>query len=91
MAVGGHGDLAAREVEAGDDLADLFERERRAERVAEQPAGGQGLARGVPLDQFVQLGLVVGAWDRLTVLGAVIVLAQAAAVAVFADLQYARR
>ena len=37
------------------------------------------------------LGLVVGAWDRLTVLGAVIVLAQAAAVAVFADLQYARR
>lgn len=40
---------------------------------------------------LASLGLVVGAWDRLTVLGAVIVLAQAAAVAVFADLQYARR
>jgi hypothetical protein len=40
---------------------------------------------------LASLGLVVGAWDRLTVLGAVVVLAQAAAVAVFADLQYARR
>jgi hypothetical protein len=40
---------------------------------------------------LASLGLVVGAWDRLTVLGAIIVLAQAAAVAVFADLQYARR
>jgi hypothetical protein len=40
---------------------------------------------------LASLGLVVGAWDRLTVLGVAIVLAQAAAVAVFADLQYARR
>ncbi|GAA4738437.1 hypothetical protein [Actinomycetospora chibensis] len=40
---------------------------------------------------LASLGLVVGAWDRLTMLGVVIVLAQAAAVAVFADLQYARR
>ena len=40
---------------------------------------------------LASLGLAVGAWERLTVLGAVVVLAQAAAVAVFADLQYARR
>jgi len=40
---------------------------------------------------LASLGLTVGAWERLTVLGAVVVLAQAAAVAVFADLQYARR
>lgn len=40
---------------------------------------------------LASLGLVVGAWERLTALGAVIVLAQAVAVAVFADLQYARR
>ncbi|MDD7937334.1 hypothetical protein PHK61_02745 [Actinomycetospora lutea] len=38
---------------------------------------------------LMSLGLVVGAWDQLTVLGAVVVLAQAAAVAVFADLQWA--
>lgn len=38
---------------------------------------------------LVSLGLAVGAWERLTVLGAVVVLAQAAAVAVFADLQWA--
>jgi hypothetical protein len=40
---------------------------------------------------LASLGLAVGAWEQLTVLGAVVVLAQAAAVAVFADLQYARR
>ncbi|PVZ03438.1 hypothetical protein [Actinomycetospora cinnamomea] len=38
---------------------------------------------------LMSLGLVAGAWERLTVLGVVVVLAQAAAVAVFADLQYA--
>jgi hypothetical protein len=38
---------------------------------------------------LMSLGLVVGAWEQLTVLGAVVVLAQAAAVAVFADLQWA--
>lgn len=38
---------------------------------------------------LMSAALVVGAWDRLTVLGVVVVLAQAAAVAVFADLQWA--
>jgi hypothetical protein len=38
---------------------------------------------------LMSLGLAVGAWERLTVLGVVVVLAQAAAVAVFADLQWA--
>jgi hypothetical protein len=38
---------------------------------------------------LLSLGLVVAAWDQLTVLGVVVVLAQAAAVAVFADLQWA--
>jgi hypothetical protein len=38
---------------------------------------------------LASLGLAVGGWERLTVLGAVVVLAQAAAVAVFADLQWA--
>lgn len=38
---------------------------------------------------LMSLGLAVGAWERLTVLGAVVVLVQAAAVAVFADLQWA--
>lgn len=38
---------------------------------------------------LMSLGLAVGAWEQLTVLGAVVVLAQAAAVAVFADLQWA--
>lgn len=35
------------------------------------------------------LGLAVGLWSSLTVLGIVVVLAQAGAVTVFADLQYA--
>jgi hypothetical protein len=38
---------------------------------------------------LMSLGLAVGTWSQLTVLGAVVVLAQAAAVAVFADLQWA--
>ncbi len=38
---------------------------------------------------LASLGLAVGLWSALTVLGVVIVLAQAGAVAVFADLQYA--
>ncbi|MDD7936264.1 hypothetical protein [Actinomycetospora straminea] len=38
---------------------------------------------------LMSVALVVGAWEQLTVLGAVVVLAQAAAVAVFADLQWA--
>lgn len=38
---------------------------------------------------LMSVGLAVGAWEALTVLGAVVVLAQAAAVAVFADLQWA--
>jgi len=38
---------------------------------------------------LMSVALVIGAWDRLTVLGVVVVLAQAAAVAVFADLQWA--
>ncbi|MEJ2864644.1 hypothetical protein [Actinomycetospora flava] len=37
---------------------------------------------------LMSLALVVGAWDQLTVLGVVVVIAQAAAVAVFADLQW---
>jgi hypothetical protein len=38
---------------------------------------------------LASLGLAVGAWEQLTVLGVVVVLAQAAAVTVFAELQYA--
>jgi hypothetical protein len=38
---------------------------------------------------LASLGLAVGLWSTMTVLGIVVVLAQAAAVAVFADLQYA--
>lgn len=38
---------------------------------------------------LMSLALVVAAWEQLTVLGVVVVLAQAAAVAVFADLQWA--
>ena len=37
----------------------------------------------------MSVALAVGAWDRLTVLGVVVVLAQAVAVAVFTDLQWA--
>lgn len=37
---------------------------------------------------LMSLALVVGAWEQLTVLGVVVVVAQAAAVAVFADLQW---
>ena len=40
---------------------------------------------------LMSVALVVGAWERLTVVGVVVVLAQAAAVAVFADLQWAHR
>lgn len=40
---------------------------------------------------LASVALVIGAWDRLTVTGVVVVLAQAAAVAVFADLQWAHR
>lgn len=38
---------------------------------------------------LASLGLAVGLWSTMTVLGLVVVLAQAGAVAVFADLQYA--
>lgn len=38
---------------------------------------------------LMSLGLAVGAWEQLTALGVVVVVAQAAAVAVFADLQWA--
>jgi hypothetical protein len=38
---------------------------------------------------LASLGLAVGLWSTMTVLGIVVVLAQAAAVAVFAELQYA--
>jgi hypothetical protein len=38
---------------------------------------------------LASLGLAVGLWSTMTVLGIVVVLAQAGAVAVFADLQYA--
>ena len=38
---------------------------------------------------LMSVALAIGAWDRLTVLGVVVVLAQAAAVAMFADLQWA--
>lgn len=38
---------------------------------------------------LASLGLAVGLWSSLTVLGIVVVLAQAGAVTVFADLQYA--
>ncbi|MDL5158211.1 hypothetical protein [Actinomycetospora termitidis] len=40
---------------------------------------------------LASVALVVGIWSDLTVLGAVVVLAQAAAVAVFAELQYTHR
>lgn len=38
---------------------------------------------------LASLGLAVGLWSTMTVLGVAVVLAQAGAVAVFADLQYA--
>jgi len=38
---------------------------------------------------LASLGLAVGLWSTMTALGLVVVLAQAGAVAVFADLQYA--
>ncbi|WP_433798543.1 hypothetical protein [Actinomycetospora sp. CA-084318] len=40
---------------------------------------------------LASLALTVGAWEHLTTLGVVVVLAQAAAVAVFAELQYTHR
>lgn len=40
---------------------------------------------------LASVALVIGAWEHLTTVGAVVVLAQAGAVAMFAELQYTHR
>ena len=59
--------------------------------LAARPAATWVVVLGNSAWVLASLGLAVGAWEQLTVLGVVVVLAQAAAVAVFAVLQYARR
>ena len=63
MAVRGHGDASRVEPEPGDEHADLVERQSRAERVAEQGPRRQRFARRVPINERLDLLVIVGAGE----------------------------